>query len=113
MSEMRHRLQRAARDGRMRGVEMDVLVILHDWLTDSDFRRIKVSRIADELLDNARVTDAKRKSARANTARAISRLVDLGYLERGEVDSEDGSLRTFRLATPVRTCITRATSQAA
>ncbi len=106
-----HQLQVAARDARLRGLDMRVLVALQAWLGHDAARRVKVSTIANDLyLDPARPTRAT-QAQRTGVARSIGRLEGFGYLRRGPMD---GQLKTYTLATPLRTsCNTGATSRIA
>ena len=106
-----HQLAVAAKDMRLRGLDLRVLLVLQDWLAPERPRWVKVATIANELyLDPAHPNRAT-PAQRTGVARAIGRLQGFGYLRGGP---KDGTRNTYTLATPLRTsCNTGATSRAA
>lgn len=73
----------AARDPAIRGATLSVYLVLFDYLSFWEFRTAKLGSIGRQI-------DMKKP----NVSRAISLLVERGYLVRGQ---DDGALRTYRL----------------
>jgi DNA-binding IclR family transcriptional regulator len=79
-------LLRASADIRLRRDDFRALIQAHGELDWEEYRPLKMQAIGRAL-----------RLTRANTSRAVRRLVLYGYLAPGP---KDGALRTYRLRTP-------------
>lgn len=97
-------LFRAAKDRRLRGEALRVLIELHDWCDWAGYRPVKLQALARTL-----------GLPRGNVTRAVTKLKALGYVEEGPFDPTRGQ-KTFRLIVlrvESPEVITRATPHAA
>jgi DNA-binding IclR family transcriptional regulator len=91
-------LMRASADTRLRRDDLRALIQAHSELDWEEYRPLKMQAVGRAL-----------RLTRANTSRAVRRLVTFGYLAPGP---KDGALRTYRLRTPMHG-VTGDTSRAA
>lgn len=103
-----HQLQAAARDMRLRGLDLRVLLVLQGWLEHELPRWVKVATIANDLYLDPTRPSWSTPAQRAGVARSLGRLRVLGYLRPGP---KDGARGTLTLATPPRMVERRGTDR--
>ena len=97
MGEMSSRVLFAARDRRLEGMQLRVLLILETRLHTTEFRRVKTSVIAHEIYYDPEHPRHLEHWRTVEVARHIRHLHALGYVETGQ---RDGKFKTYRLSTP-------------